>query len=125
MTEQQAKWSQGHVSLGGHVAQQGTILAAGIGQRIVVTDLSKVVVCRIRVAALAVIESMADGVIVIALHALDLILIQQRKDSIWMGTESSQVTQAVNRLDSTVAGILESGFQSQVVAVDSAQAGNA
>ena len=62
---------------------------------------------------------------VIALHALDLILIQQRKDSIWMGTESSQVTQAVNRIDSTVAGILESGFQSQVVAVDSAQAGNA
>ena len=124
MTEQQAKWSQGHVSLGGHVAQQGTILAAGIGQRIVVTDLSKVVVCRICVAALAVIESMADGVIVIALHALDLILIQQRKDSVGMGAKSSQVTEAINRIDSTLPGISKGSFERQVIAVDSAQAGD-
>ncbi len=100
-------------------------MAAGISQRVVVTDLSIIVVCRIRVAALAVIESMADGVIVIALHTLDLILIQKWKDPIGMGSESPQVTKAVNRIDAPLPGILESGFQSQVVTVDPAQAGNA
>ena len=101
------------------------MMTAGIGECVVVTDLSIIVICWIRVAALAVIKSMADRVVVISLHTLDLVFFQEWKDSIRMRAKTSQVAETVNRIDTLLAGILESGFQGQKVAVDSAKAGNA
>ena len=57
------------------------------------------IVARIGVAALAVREAIADRVVVIALDALDAVLLEQRTNTVGVGAESAKVAQAVNGLD--------------------------
>ena len=50
---------------------------------------------------------------------------KQRKDAIGMRSERAEVPQAVDRIDAAPAGVLKSGFEREVVAVESAEQGNA
>jgi hypothetical protein len=66
-----------------------------VGIGVFIADPREVVVARIGVAALAVGQVVAEGVVVIALDALDLILVQQRKDPVGMGAEGPHVAETV------------------------------
>ena len=59
-----------------------------------IADACKVIVARIGVAALTISQVVADGVIVIALDALDVMLLQEGEDTIGMRAESAEVSQA-------------------------------
>ena len=108
----------------GQVAEKFTVLGVRVGERVVIANLSIVVVLGIRVPALAIIEGMSDRMVVVTLDTLDVVLVEQRKDTVRIRAEGTQITQAINRINATLCGIAESDFQCQVIAVDSAQTGN-
>src|SRR5207302_609652 len=83
------------------------------------------IVARVAVAALAVRQLVADGVVVVALDAHDAPLLQQFDGAIRVRPKRAEVAQAVNRLDFPAARVGQGRRQSQVVAVHAAEDGDA
>src|SRR5262245_17738798 len=82
------------------------------------------VVARVGVAALAVAQAIADGVVVVALDALNVVFVQEGKDPVRVRTEGTQVAQAEARLRAAAAGVADGVFQCEVIAVDAAEDGD-
>jgi hypothetical protein len=86
--------------------------------------LSELIVAWVGIAALAVIEGISHGIIVVSLDALDFMIEQEGEDSIGVRAERSHVTQAIDRVDASSSDFLKSSLQSEVVAVESTEQGN-
>ena len=65
------------------------------------------------------------GVVVIALHADDVVVAQQRKHAIRMRAERAHVAQAVDGIDPAGGNIVQRRLQGEIVVIDSAEAGDA
>jgi hypothetical protein len=72
--------------------------SAGIRVCVIITDLRKIIIARIGITALAIIAIVADAVVVIALHDLNVIFNEQRKDAIGMRAEGTQVAETKKRI---------------------------
>ncbi len=83
------------------------------------------VVARIGVAALAIRQPIADGVIVIPLDAQHAVVAEERKHAVGMGPEGTKVAQAENGIDAPRLDTGQGHFQGQVIVVDAAQDGDA
>src|SRR5262249_2970370 len=84
----------------------------------------EVVVARVRVAALAIGQLVADRVVIIALDTGDVRFVQPWEDAIGVWTEGAEVAEAVADLHAAPAGVLERRLQRQVVAVQAAEDGD-
>lgn len=82
------------------------------------------IVARIGIPALTIIQLVTNRVVIVALNTLDVVMGQQRKNSIWMRSECAHVTQAVDMINALSTNISKCGFQSQIIAVQTAQAGD-
>ena len=102
MREQELEGAQGQSQLVGKISQEITVFLGSICQRVIVTNLGIVVVFRISVTTLAVLQAMANRVIVVTLDALDLVFFQQGENAIRIRAETSQVTKTVNSIDATL-----------------------
>ncbi len=102
------------------------LAVGGIGrsQRVIVADLGEVVVARIGVATLAIVQAVADGVVVVALNTRNPFGSKNLQAPIGVRAKTAEVSQAVNRFDSARPGIEDRSRQCQMVAVDAAEAGN-
>jgi len=102
MREQELEGAQGQSQLAGEFSQESTVLLGSIRQGVIVTNLGIIVVFRICVTALAVIQTMANRVIVVTLDTLDLVFFQQGENAIRIRSETSQVTKTVNGVDAAL-----------------------
>ena len=93
-------------------------------QRVLVADLREVVVAGVGVAALAVVQLVADRVVVVALDAVNIVVAQQLQAAIRIGAETAKVAQAIDRVDAASARVVDCGFQSEMIAVDAAETGD-
>ena len=101
----------------GQLLQPTPILPVRVRQRVVITDLSKQVVSRIGVPALAVGQLVPDAVVVVALDAKHLRLAQHRHHPVRIGSKRTHVSQAIQLLHITTPRIRNRSLQGQVVAV--------
>ena len=101
------------------------MLSRRVGERIVVADLCKVIIAWIGVAALAVVEIVADGMVVVALNAPNLMGRQEGKHAIGMRAKGAKIPQAIQCVHAAAARIIQGGLQRQVVVVDAAKTSDA
>ena len=98
-----------------------TVCLTRIFVRVLITDLSELVVARIGVAALTVLKVIADAVVVVSLDARDVVLIEQGEDAIRVRPEGSQIAQAVQPLGTARGRVSNRRFEGEVVVVDAAK----
>src|SRR5262249_37498310 len=77
------------------------------------------------VAALAVGQAAADRVVVVALHAQDAVLVQEREDAVGVRAEGAQVAEAVGGAGAAAADVAQGGTGGAGVVVGTAEDGNA
>ena len=92
-----------------------------MGKCVVVADAREVVVAGVGVAAGAVFESVADGVVVVSLHAADVGGVKQREDLVWVGPEAAHVAEAVDFVGAEPLSLGEGCGEAEVVVVDAAE----
>ncbi len=111
--------------VGGEVPEPVFVFVGGVGQGVVVADLGEVVVSGVGVAAGAVVEAVADGVIVVALHHEEVLgVAKEGEDPVRVRAEAAHVAEAVDLVGAAAAGVVEGGLQAQVVIVDAAEEGD-
>src|SRR5439155_1590690 len=76
VTQQEPVAAELQAELGGQSAHPGPVGRTRLSQGVVVADLGKVIVARVRIPALAVGQLVAYGMVIIALDALDAMLVQ-------------------------------------------------
>ena len=102
-------------------SQELAVLSTRILQRVVVANLREVVVVWIGVAALAVVQLVADAVVVVALNADDVVFVNQREHTVRMRTERTKVAETVDLIGSPALRTSDRCFQREVVVIDSAE----
>ena len=95
-----------------------------VSKRVVVAKLSEIIVARIGVATLAIVELVADRVVVVALDANNAPITQYFQAPIGVRPECATITQAIKLVDTPPLGVVAGGGQGEVVAVDAAEAGD-
>jgi hypothetical protein len=83
------------------------------------------VIARIGVTALTIRESIADRVIVISLNDWNCCFTHNLTSSIGKWTECAKISKAVKSPDPACSGVLEESFESEIIAVDTSEEGNA
>src|SRR5712692_2668729 len=102
--------AQAQTSLGRQVPHPGSVGRAGVRQGVLITEPGEVVVARIGIAALAVGQVVAYGVIVVALDALNAGIAEQRKNAIGMRAKSAKVAEAAATIHATATSVVEGSF---------------
>ena len=125
VAKQQAAGAEVDASRLGQRTHPYTVLRVSMAKSVLVTDLSKMVVARVGIAALAVVELVADRVVIVALDADDVVLAQEFEASIRPGAKATEVAQAVHGVDAPLARVVDGGGQGEVIAVNAAEAGDA
>ncbi len=125
VAQQQAMRAEFEASRFWEGAHPGAVVGIGVAESVVVANLGEMVVARVGVAALAIVEFVADRVVVVALNADDIVVAQQFKAAIRVGAKAAEITQAVNVINATLARVVERGRQGEVIAINPAEAGDA
>jgi len=100
------------------------VVGIGAEERVLVTDLGKVIVAWVGVAALAVVELVADRVVVVALDAKDFVFAQEFETAVRARAKATEVAQAVDRVDVALLRILQRNRQSKVIAINASETGD-
>jgi hypothetical protein len=101
------------------------VRGTGVLEGVSVADRREVIVARVGVAALAVGEARADRVVVVALNAEDAVIAEQGEDAVRVRPERPEVAQAVDRVNSSPADVVQGRGEGEVIAVDAAEDGDA
>src|ERR1700674_3831060 len=91
---------------------------------VVIGDGREMIVARVGIAAVAVLASGRQRLLVVALDGPHAAGEQQRPDPLRLGAEAAEVAQAVDRLRTAPRGVREHRGKRQVVAVDAAEDGH-
>src|SRR5262249_24690119 len=113
-----------HTSLLRQLPHPGAVGRAGVFQGVLIANLCEMVVAWIGVAALAVGEIVADGMIGISLNALHAVFVKQGKDAVRMRAESTEIAEAIDGVHAAPANVPEGGVQGQVIAVHAPEDGD-
>ena len=110
--------------LAGEAAHPAAPPLVRVPEGVAVREPREVVVARIGVAALAVVESARDRIVVVPPHHADVMVDEEREDPVRVGAERPEVAEAVERVRPPGGGVLDRGRQRQVVAVDAPEDGD-
>ena len=118
MAEQDSQGTDFHAQLWWQLTQEPTVFNGGIVKRVIVADLCKVIVTFIGVAALAVVEFVADRIVIVSLQARHPVFCEQGKHPIRMGAERTHVAQTKDLVYATLGNITQCLGQREVIAVN-------
>jgi hypothetical protein len=105
----------------GELAEPGAVYVRSVGESVVVADLRVVVVAWVGVAALTVVQGVADAVVVVALDRDDVGVAEDFSGAIRVWTKATNVTKAEDLIGAGLTRVFEDGGESEVVAVDTAE----
>src|SRR5260370_10770481 len=88
-------------------------------QRVLIAKPGEVIVAGIRVTTPAVGQVVADGMIIVALNALNFSLVEQRENTVGMGPEGAQIAEAKTGVHPAFACISQRRRSSAVITVNS------
>ena len=118
MAEQATQGTDFHAQLWWQLTQEPTVFNGGIVKRVIVADLCKVIVTFIGVAALAVVEFVADRIVIVSLQARHPVFCEQGKHPIRVGAERTHVAQAKDLVCATLGNVTQCLGQREVIAVN-------
>jgi hypothetical protein len=95
VTQEDAIGAELQPVVGWQLSQVAAIFGRGVSLRVLVTDGGKVVVAWIGITAATIIQAMANRMIVVPLDALDVMIVQERENSIGIGSKCPKITEAV------------------------------
>jgi len=125
VTEQYAAGAYLNSDLGRELPKPVFVVTAGVPKSVIIGEFSEIVVARIGVAALTIRKSVADRVIVISLNDWNRCFTYNLTSSIGKWTECAKISKAVKSPDPARSGVLEESFESEIVAVDTSEEGDA
>src|SRR5579863_7828850 len=94
------------------LAQPILVAICRMCQRVVVAYLCVIVITWIGIATGTIREPIANTVIIVALHANNLVFPEQRENTVGMRPKTAHITQAINGLHMMAACILNHSLQS-------------
>ena len=101
------------------------MVGVGVAERVLVADLSKMIIARVGVAALAVVELVANRVVVVALDADDVVIAQEFEAAIRTRAKAAEVAEAIHGVNTPLTRIVDGSGQGEVIAINAAEAGDA
>src|SRR5262245_40649308 len=94
-----------------------------MSERVVVGDLSEIIVAGIGVAAVAIGGSRRERLLIVALDELRAGVKKQREDPVGMRAKRTEVPECVETVVSAASRVLNRRLESEPVAVDAAEKG--
>ena len=125
VAKQHFELAQGDPPGRGKCAHPRSMLWIGMVEGVLVADLGEMIVACVGVAALAIVQFVADGVVVVALETNDLLLTEQLEAPIGTGPETAEIAKAVDRIHASLPRIVDRGRQGQMIAVNATETRNA
>ena len=74
---------------------------------------------------MAIVQRIANRIVIVSLDALNVVVAQQGENPVGMWPKRAHVAKAIDCIHAPLMAVGQCGLESQVVAVESAQTGNA